>query len=200
MNILEHQIYKDIYDLCQKIEELPASEFQTKLVTMAGNLANPAKELVEDKKRMDWLLVNSHIKVGEIYLTSRESLDKSRSLSPEDDLRAPLELRFRNMVRVIEERNVALTRLEAEVKDLRLQLAEKNETANIFMNRVKKLQAEIAKKIDQENDKVSERIAQLTAHRACGNQEQDLANGKLAGYCVVCQTLWPCDTAKERKI
>lgn len=28
-----------------------------------------------DRKRMDWLLANSHIKVGEIYLTSRESLD-----------------------------------------------------------------------------------------------------------------------------
>ena len=28
-----------------------------------------------DKRRMDWLLSNSHIKVGEIYLTSRESLD-----------------------------------------------------------------------------------------------------------------------------
>jgi len=31
--------------------------------------------VVADKKRMDWLLANSHIKVGEIYLTSRESLD-----------------------------------------------------------------------------------------------------------------------------
>jgi hypothetical protein len=39
-------------------------------------------------------------------------------------------------------------------------------------------------------------VALLTAHRACGNQEQDAANGKLAGYCVVCQTPWPCDYAK----
>jgi hypothetical protein len=39
---------------------------------------------------------------------------------------------------------------------------------------------------------VSERVAQITAHRACGNQEQDPMAGKLAGYCVVCQTPWPC--------
>ena len=39
---------------------------------------------------------------------------------------------------------------------------------------------------------VSERVAQITAHRAVGNQEQDLGNGKIAGYCAVCQTVWPC--------
>jgi len=44
----------------------------------------------------------------------------------------------------------------------------------------------------------AERIAQLTAHRAVGNQEQDAANGKLAGYCAVCQVPWPCDIAKPR--
>jgi hypothetical protein len=44
-----------------------------------------------------------------------------------------------------------------------------------------------------------ERIAELTAHRACGNQEQDTQNGKLAGYCVVCQTIWPCDYAKPSR-
>ena len=42
---------------------------------------------------------------------------------------------------------------------------------------------------------LNERIAQITAHRAVGNQEQDLDNGKLAGYCLVCQTLWPCEYA-----
>lgn len=35
--------------------------------------------------------------------------------------------------------------LEAELKDTRILLAEKNETANVFMNQVKKLQAELAK-------------------------------------------------------
>lgn len=42
---------------------------------------------------------------------------------------------------------------------------------------------------------LAERIAQLLAHRACGNQEQDTQNGKLAGYCVVCQIPWPCSYA-----
>lgn len=46
--------------------------------------------------------------------------------------------------------------------------------------------------------KTDERIAELTAHRACGSQEQDPQNGKLAGYCVVCQTPWPCEIAKPR--
>jgi hypothetical protein len=45
---------------------------------------------------------------------------------------------------------------------------------------------------------IEERIAELTAHRACGNQEQDTQNGKLAGYCVVCQVPWPCEIAKPR--
>lgn len=37
-----------------------------------------------------------------------------------------------------------------------------------------------------------ERVAQMTAHRACGNQEHNPAQGKLAGYCVVCSLPWPC--------
>lgn len=38
-------------------------------------------------------------------------------------------------------------------------------------------------------------LAEKLAHRACGNQEQDLQNGKIAGYCVVCQAPWPCSYA-----
>ena len=39
---------------------------------------------------------------------------------------------------------------------------------------------------------LKERVAQITAHRACHNQEQDLPNGKVAGYCIVCGVPWPC--------
>lgn len=39
-------------------------------------------------------------------------------------------------------------------------------------------------------------LAAALAHRACGNQENDLDNGKLAGYCIVCQIPWPCETAQ----
>jgi hypothetical protein len=59
----------------------------------------------------------------------------------------------------------------------------------------------LTKQFDRENgwdDNVMERVAQLIAHRAVGNQEQDPQNGKLAGYCVVCQVPWPCDTAKPK--
>lgn len=30
-------------------------------------------------------------------------------------------------------------------------------------------------------------------HRAVGNQEQDIANGKLAGFCILCQVPYPCE-------
>lgn len=77
MNILEHPILFDIYNLCREIETLPPSELETKLVVMAAQLTDPARVLIKDKDRLDWLLANSHIKVGEIYLTSRESLDEA---------------------------------------------------------------------------------------------------------------------------
>lgn len=39
-------------------------------------------------------------------------------------------------------------------------------------------------------------VASATAHRACHNQEQDVNNGKLGGYCIVCGVPWPCETAQ----
>ena len=39
-----------------------------------------------------------------------------------------------------------------------------------------------------------ERVAQLTAHRACGGNEHD-GMGKLHGNCVVCLVPWPCEYA-----
>jgi len=42
---------------------------------------------------------------------------------------------------------------------------------------------------------LSERVAQLTAHRACCGTEHDPVNGKLHGYCVVCGVPWPCEYA-----
>lgn len=41
----------------------------------------------------------------------------------------------------------------------------------------------------------SERVAQITAHRCCTNEEHDPSNGKLAGTCVVCGLPWPCEIA-----
>jgi len=40
-----------------------------------------------------------------------------------------------------------------------------------------------------------ERVAQITAHRACCGTEHDPANGKLHGLCVVCGVPWPCSYA-----
>lgn len=42
MDINKHPIYKAIHDLCTEIEKLPASEQQTKVVTMASALEQPA--------------------------------------------------------------------------------------------------------------------------------------------------------------
>jgi hypothetical protein len=46
MNINEHPIYKNIYDLCQEIEKLPASEQATKVVIMASDLEKPVAKLL----------------------------------------------------------------------------------------------------------------------------------------------------------
>lgn len=58
MNILEHPIYKDIYDLCQEIEKLPASEQETKCVVMAGNLEKPAAQLVNTLREIKRIVLN----------------------------------------------------------------------------------------------------------------------------------------------
>ncbi len=58
MNILEHPIYKDIYDLCQEIEKLPASEQETKCVIMAGNLEKPAAQLVNTLREIKRIVLN----------------------------------------------------------------------------------------------------------------------------------------------
>ena len=42
---------------------------------------------------------------------------------------------------------------------------------------------------------LTERTAQLIAHRVCCGTEHDPANGKLHGYCVVCGVPWPCEYA-----
>ena len=53
MNINEHPIYKDIYDLCLEIEKLPASEQATKVVVMAVNLNKPAAALIERNRQLE---------------------------------------------------------------------------------------------------------------------------------------------------
>jgi len=52
VNINEHPIYKAIYELCLEIEKLPGSEQQTKVVTMAGALEHPARQLIEEKDKL----------------------------------------------------------------------------------------------------------------------------------------------------
>jgi len=41
----------------------------------------------------------------------------------------------------------------------------------------------------------NERVAVLTAHRACHSAEHDPLQGKLHGFCVVCGVPWPCEYA-----
>jgi hypothetical protein len=53
MNIYEHPIYKSIYDLCLEIEKLPASEQETKVVVMAGELEKPARELIAELRKAE---------------------------------------------------------------------------------------------------------------------------------------------------
>lgn len=48
------------------------------------------------------------------------------------------------------------------------------------------------------NLRIDERVAQLTAHRACTGLEHDPEHGKLHGCCVVCGVPWPCEVAADR--
>lgn len=43
---------------------------------------------------------------------------------------------------------------------------------------------------------IANKIAACAAHRACCGCEDDQANGKLHGYCVVCGVVWPCEVAQ----
>ena len=45
------------------------------------------------------------------------------------------------------------------------------------------------------DEALTERTAQLIAHRVCCGTEHDPLNGKLHGYCVVCGVCWPCQYA-----
>lgn len=49
---------------------------------------------------------------------------------------------------------------------------------------------------DERKRGIGNKIAACTAHRACCSDEQDITNGKLHGYCVVCGVPWPCPTAQ----
>lgn len=66
---------------CQEILRRAESEQGAKIF---GEIAESISGLLDekDKSRLDWLLSNSHIKVGEIYLTSRESLDEAMKHNP----------------------------------------------------------------------------------------------------------------------
>jgi len=40
---------------------------------------------------------------------------------------------------------------------------------------------------------INERVAQITAHRACCGTEHDPAHGKFHGCCIVCGVPFPCE-------
>lgn len=75
MSILEHPIYKAIYDLCRQIETFPASEQQTKTVVMASNLEIPAKQLISERDALQSRCEQLEAKCAEmreaLYLQSR---------------------------------------------------------------------------------------------------------------------------------
>ena len=47
------------------------------------------------------------------------------------------------------------------------------------------------------SENLNERIATITAHRACCGSEHDPAHGKFHGYCVVCGVPYPCEYASR---
>lgn len=55
--------------------------------------------------------------------------------------------------------------------------------------------AKSSSKAPPPSQEFTERVAQLTAHRACFNEEHDPEHGRISGFCVVCGLPWPCPTA-----
>lgn len=69
-------------------------------------------------------------------------------------------------------------------------------TSDIHLSAMKELAADLTPK--SQSDIIARMTAQFAAHRAVGNQEQDIQNGKIAGYCAVCQIPWPCEYTEPR--
>lgn len=61
----------------------------------------------------------------------------------------------------------------------------------------KRLTVEVAELRKDSADRLLTKIAACTAHRACRGCEDDQANGKLHGYCIVCGVPWPCEVAQS---
>lgn len=55
------------------------------------------------------------------------------------------------------------------------------------------LKKEVEELKEQQSTSFIERMAQISAHRACCGSEHDPSQGKLHGYCVVCGVPWPCE-------
>jgi hypothetical protein len=81
MNILEHPIHKDIYDLCQEIENLPPSEQATKCVVMASKLHDPASKLLAERNILRKALVGLVGVDGKEELESSEKTHQSAGLA-----------------------------------------------------------------------------------------------------------------------
>lgn len=47
MNIEKHPIIREIYELCLEIEKLPASEQQTKISVMAGDIGRKVEDFID---------------------------------------------------------------------------------------------------------------------------------------------------------
>lgn len=55
--------------------------------------------------------------------------------------------------------------------------------------------ADLEARLEEAKSSYSERVAQMTAHRACGGYEHDPSIGKFHGNCVVCLVPFPCEFA-----
>lgn len=58
MNITEHPIYKDIYELCLEIEKLPPSVQQTLVITQARALEKPTAKLIASLRAIKFAALN----------------------------------------------------------------------------------------------------------------------------------------------
>jgi chromosome condensin MukBEF ATPase and DNA-binding subunit MukB len=67
MNILEHPIYREIYDLCQLIETLPASDLQTLIVGKTVALESPVRRILQEQHALKARLRQAEAAIAQAY-------------------------------------------------------------------------------------------------------------------------------------
>jgi hypothetical protein len=137
-------------------------------------------------KAVEWDSASTETDAGNVMEEIREALRTHGTELPSEIADELAWLRDRETLRYLPD-PIALERVASLLERL---------WKNIVYERhiVQRAQEQL-RSMPQSATETNERVAQITAHRACCGTEHDAANGKLHGYCVVCGVPWPCEYA-----